>query len=194
MKLNATYTMPFRRRQEGKTNYEKRLAAVKSGIPRLCVRRTNKYITAQLIGFEPKGDKVLAQASSKQLESFGWVAEKNLPSAYLTGMLLAVKAKAAGQEKAILDIGFSTPIHGTRPFAVLKGAVDGGLNIKLDEKAFPKDDRISGKHIEELAKSLDEEAFKKKFSTYVKKGINVKELSKVFEEVKQKILKEGEKK
>ncbi|MDP6670941.1 MAG: 50S ribosomal protein L18, partial [archaeon] len=93
----------------------------------------------------------------------------------------------------ILDIGFNTPVHGSRVFAALKGAIDNGLDVKADEKALPSEDRVSGKHIEEYAKKLGEEEYKKKFSTYVKKGINVKELSKVFEAVKQKIAKEGEK-
>lgn len=193
MKSKVTYETPFRRRREGKTSYKKRLAAVKSGIPRMCVRRSNKYIIAQLIEFKPDGDKILVHATSKQLDDFGWNGEKNLPSAYLTGMLLAARAKKANVEKAILDIGFSTPVHGSRVFAALKGAIDNGLDVKADEKALPSEDRVSGKHIEEYAKKLGEEEFNKKFSKYVKKGINVKELSKVFESVKQKIAKEGEK-
>jgi large subunit ribosomal protein L18 len=193
MKSKATYETPFRRRREGKTSYKKRLAAVKSGVPRMCVRKSNRYIIAQLIEFNPTGDKILVHATSKQLDGFGWNGEKNLPSAYLTGMLLAARAKKANVEKAILDIGFNTPVHGSRVFAALKGAIDNGLDVKADEKALPSEDRISGKHIEEYAKKLGEEEYKKKFSTYIKKGIDVKALSKVFESVKQKIAKEGEK-
>ncbi len=193
MKLNATYTMPYRRRREGKTNYAKRLAMVKSGTPRLCIRKTNTQIIAQLIAFEPAGDKIIAQATSNQLKAFGWKEDKNLPSAYLTGYLIAAKGKKAGVEKAILDIGFSTPVHGSRMFAALKGAVEFGLDVKHDAKALPNKERASGKHIEDYAKTLGDEDYKKKFSKYTEKGINVKELTKLFEQVKEKISKEGEK-
>ena len=36
---------------------------------------------------------------------------------------------------------------GNRIFAVLKGAVDGGLEIPHSKEALPSEDRISGKHI-----------------------------------------------
>jgi large subunit ribosomal protein L18 len=133
MTTKSTYRAAFRRRQEGKTNYSRRLALVKSGLPRLCIRKSNRYITAQLIEFNAKGDNVLAQASSKQLEGLGWKAGKNLPSAYLTGMLLASNAKKANVGEAILDIGFNTPVHGSRAFAALKGALDNGLKVRFGE-------------------------------------------------------------
>ena len=191
MKDKSTYAMPFRRRRESKTSYKRRLALVKSGLLKLCVRKSNRYITAQLIEFKPVGDKVLEQASSKNLEKFGWLPSNNLPSAYLTGALLASKAKKAGFEKAILDIGFNTPVHGSRVFAVLKGAIENGLQVQHDSKALPNNERVNGKHIEDYAKALDEEQLKKKFSKYLEKGINVRELSKLFNEVKEKINKEG---
>ncbi len=193
MKAKSNYTVPFRRRREGKTNYSKRLGLVKSGIPRMCVRKSNRYIVVQLIEFHPQGDKILVHTSSKQLERFGWKADKNLPSAYLTGMLLGAKAKKAKIQEAILDIGFNTPVHGSRVFATLKGALDNGLKVRFEESALPGEERISGKHIEEFAKSLNEEQFNKKFSEYLKKKIDVRELTKLFNAVKEKIAKEGEK-
>ena len=192
MKPKTTSNMPFRRRREGKTNYGKRLALIKSGSPRLCVRKSNKYVSAQLIEFKHSGDHVLASASSRDLEEFGWKAGKNLPSAYLTGMLLAARAKKVGKNEAILDIGFSTPVHGSRVFAALKGALDNGLKVSFDESALPSMERASGKHIEDFAGKLSEDELKKRFSDYSKKGINVKELTKTFDEVKGKIAKEGE--
>ncbi|MAG21986.1 MAG: 50S ribosomal protein L18 [Candidatus Diapherotrites archaeon] len=191
MKATSTYEVPFRRRKEGKTNYKKRLASIKSGLPRMCVRKSNKHIVLQLIAFEPKGDKALVHVSSKHLEQFGWLSGKNLPSAYLTGMLLAAKAKKSNVNKAILDIGFNTPIHGSRIFSALKGAVDNGLDVKFEETALPSEERASGKHIEDYAKSLNDEELKKHFSKYIEKGINVKELTKLFNEVKEKIAKDS---
>ena len=141
MKSKATYETPFRRRREGKTSYKKRLAAVKSGVPRMCVRKSNRYIIAQLIEFNPTGDKILVHATSKQLDGFGWNGEKNLPSAYLTGMLLAARAKKANVEKAILDIGFNTPVHGSRVFAAL--AANGMLVLSVI--CINLTDKIGGK-------------------------------------------------
>jgi large subunit ribosomal protein L18 len=194
MKAKSTCLVPFRRRREGKTNYKKRVALVKSGLPRLCVRKSNRYVIVQLIEFRPAGDNVLASASSRELGAFGWLPGKNLPSAYLTGVLAASRAKKAGCGKAILDIGFNTPVHGSRVFAALGGAVDAGLEVKFEEKALPSEDRASGKHVEEFAKSLGKEQLEKRFSNYLKRGINVGELTKVFNEAKEKILREGEKK
>jgi len=194
MKATSTYVVPFRRRHEGKTNYKKRLGMVKSGLPKMTVRKSNRYISAQVIEFQPKGDKVIAQATSKQLEAFGWKAGKNLPSAYLTGMLLASRAKKAGIKEAILDIGFSTPVHGSRVFAALKGALDNGLKVKFGETALPNEERSSGKHIEAFAQDMKGDELKKIFSKYAEKGIDVKELTKLFNEIKEKIGKEGESK
>ena len=44
MAKGKRYSVKFRRRREGKTNYKKRLAFVKSDLPRLVVRRSNKYL------------------------------------------------------------------------------------------------------------------------------------------------------
>mgnify|MGYP001370434569 FL=1 len=40
MKIKTTFSMPFRRRREGKTNYAKRLAFIKGGQTRMVVRRS----------------------------------------------------------------------------------------------------------------------------------------------------------
>ena len=78
MTNKATYLVSFRRRREGKTNYKKRLALVKSGLPKLVVRKSNRYIVCQLIQFDPRGDKVLLHVNSKQLEKFGWKAPEHI--------------------------------------------------------------------------------------------------------------------
>jgi len=150
MAKDSTYKVGFRRRREGKTNYGKRLEFVKSNIPRLVARVSNKFVSVQVIRFERKGDAVIAEANSRDLEKFGWIAgKKNLPAAYLAGLLAGVRAKNSGTEKAVLDIGFRTPVHGSRCFAALKGAIDSGLKVPFDASALPSQERISGKHIEE---------------------------------------------
>lgn len=172
MKLSPTYRMPFKRRRLGKTNYRRRLRLLLSKKPRLVVRRSLKYIRAQIVEFDPKGDKTLVSASSQELKKFDWkFALDNLPSAYLTGLLIGKKALEKGIKEAILDIGLYSPTKGSRVFAVAKGAIDSGLNVPCSEEVFPSEERIKGLHIA---------SYQEKF----------KDLPKEFERVKQKILEE----
>ncbi len=185
----STFTTQFRRRRQGKTNYKKRRALLSSNLPRLVARKSNKYIVVQLVEFAPKGDKTLVHVNSKQLAALGWKAgKKNMPAAYLTGLLAAMKAKQRRIEKAVLDIGFSTPVHGSFWSAVLKGALDAGLQVNAGEEAMPSEERASGKHIERFAALLGEKPAER-FSTYAKQGVDAKQLSKLFNATKEKILK-----
>jgi large subunit ribosomal protein L18 len=90
MKRHTIYTIPYRRARLGKTNYRLRLKLLLSQKPRLVARLSSKNAMAQLITFEPAGDKVVATANSNQLAKLGWKGNKgNLSAAYLVGMLLA---------------------------------------------------------------------------------------------------------
>jgi len=145
--------MPFRRKREGKTNYKKRIAFLTSERPRLVIRKSLKSFIAQIIIYEPKGDKVLASACSAELKKFGWkFSGGNTPAAYLVGFLAGKKAKLAKIGDAIADVGLYQPIKGSKLYAVLKGAVDSGLNVPHDEASVPKIDRIKGKHIADYKK------------------------------------------
>lgn len=171
MGSKSTFRVAFRRRRQGKTNYRKRLALLKGGKPRLVARKSNRFITVQLVEFDSKGDRTRVHVNSRQLEKFGWsLGKKSVAAAYLTGLLAGVKAKAAGIGEAVLDIGFAKPVHKGWWAAVLKGAIEAGLKVKADEKALPGDGRASGKHIEEFSK---------------------KPVSKMFEKAKQGIMKSG---
>lgn len=191
MKKQTTYTLPFRRKVSGKTNYRSRMKLLLSGKPRLVARLSSKNAVAQLVETRPEGDKILVSASSKQLAKLGWKANTgNISAAYLVGLMLAKKASKAKIEEAVLDIGFQTSIHGSRLYALLKGLVDGGLDIPHSEEIFPSDDRVAGKHIAAHAKELkskDSEKYKKYFSAYLKGGINPEELDKHFEATKKKV-------
>ena len=66
--------MHFSRRRKGVTNYRKRLALLKSGLPRAVVRFTNAKVMVQITNFEGKGDRVLACASSSDLD-FGFISQ-----------------------------------------------------------------------------------------------------------------------
>ncbi len=143
-----TYRVPFRRRREGKTDYRKRLKLLMSHKPRVVVRRSNKYIRIQMVEADKQGDRTFVDISSAQLREYGYEGGgKNLPAAYLTGLLFGKKSKEAGFEEAILDIGLHTPVHGSRVFAALKGIVDAGLEVPHDPVVFPPDERIRGEHI-----------------------------------------------
>ncbi len=150
MKLSPTYRMPFKRRRLGKTDYQKRLRLLSSGKPRLVVRKSLKYITAQIIGFDKKGDKVLFGVTSKELKKFGWnLACDNLPAAYLTGLLVGKKALEKKINEVILDSGLYASTKGNRIYSLSKGAIDAGLKLPISEDILPSEDRIKGKHISE---------------------------------------------
>jgi large subunit ribosomal protein L18 len=144
----STYSAPFKRRKQGKTNYSKRLAMAKTNRPRIVVRKTNKYVYLQAIQFNRDGDTVLVQANSKELIIMGWKnAARNTPAAYLAGYLLGIRAKKQNVETGIFDIGFNSPVHGNVCFAALKGLLDAGMKIPFEEKALPKEDRLLGNHL-----------------------------------------------
>lgn len=138
----------YHRKREGKTNYKKRLRLLQSRKKRLVIRRTNKYVIAQIVEYKPSGDVVVVSSNSKALTKLNWKYScKNLPASYLTGLMLSKKAKDKKVLEAILDLGLQTPIKKSRIYAVLKGVVDGGISIPCSEDIFPGEERLSGKHI-----------------------------------------------
>jgi len=185
MAKNTTYEVKFRRRREGKTDYKKRLALVKSKKIRIVVRKTNKKIIAQAMKFDPKGDVAVACAESKDLKKFGWYGTNNTPSAYLVGYLLG---KKLGKKDAVLDIGRKHPSHGNVVFAALKGAVDAGVNAPFSAEAMPSEERLNGKVLDAYAVKLGDKA-KTVFSNYIKEGIQPGNINKAFEKAKTEISK-----
>lgn len=96
------------------------------GVPRLCVGRTLKHLYAQIIIAGPKGDQVLASASTleKSLKSSGAVA-RNVKSATILGEAIAQRALAAGVKHVAFDrSGFK--YHGCVK-ALAEAARAGGL-------------------------------------------------------------------
>ena len=118
MATGPRYSVAFRRRREGKTNYRRRKALVLSGLPRFVVRCTLKRVITQVIKAEIVGDKVLVSADSNELaRKYGWLGNRsNLPAAYLTGLLCGLKALSSGVKEAILDIGLQSPTKGSKIF------------------------------------------------------------------------------
>lgn len=139
----TTYSMKFRRRREGKTDYRKRLALVKSGMPRLVVRIRGKSAIAQVVRYNAAGDQVVVSASSADIKRYGFGGHGgNAEAAYLTGLLCGKRALKSGTKEAVLDIGLHTPVNGSNVFAALKGALDAGMQIPHDEKCFPPEERM----------------------------------------------------
>ena len=152
----------FRRKREGKTDFRARKNLLMSGKPRLVVRRTNKYMIAQIIKSDAAQDAVIIGVNSKKLVEMGWKGSfKNIPSAYLTGILLGKKSIDAGINEAVLDIGLHRSTKGSKIYAVLKGCIDAGLSVAHSGDILPSEDRISGKHINEKLASEVEKLKKK---------------------------------
>src|SRR3989441_2634721 len=184
------YSLPYRRRREGKTDYKLRRALVKSGKPRAVVRLSNQYVTVQITDATINGDIVRASASSKELPSLGWKGGLgNLPAAYLTGALAARRAIARGIKEAILDIGLKGATKGSKLFAALKGLADSGLLVPHSPERLPPMERIGGNHIAAYAKSLAGEhyLYKKRFSAYLNPGLKPEDLSGHFSEGRKKL-------
>ena len=156
---------PKKRKIERKTNYSTRMKLLKSDLPRVIVRKSNKYITVQYVISEEAKDKIILSVCSKDLIKSGFSNKftgslKSIPAAYLTGYLagkkILNKSDKSNDQKIILDIGLQRGIHGNRIFSALKGLVDAGVNIQHDKKAFPSEDRLNGKHLkEEVKKELE---------------------------------------
>lgn len=191
-------TVHYRRRREQKTDYHKRLRQLLSRKPRLVVRITSRKIIAQLISFDPKGDKILVGTDSSQLVKLGWnYSLKNIPAAYLTGLLLGKMALDQGHHEAVLDSGEKVLIPQNKVCAFLKGAVDSGLEIPYGgEEIFPGEEKLSGKHVQEYAEKLikeDRKKYEHKFSKYLKANAAPEKMALTFEKTKEKIISSSKK-
>ena len=191
MAKGASYRVKLRRRREGKTDYQARKAMVICSRPRLVTRPSIRNINAQIIVAKQKGDLTLVSASSRELvKKYGWKAPTgNTPAAYLTGMLVGLKAKAKGINEAILDLGLINPTKGSRVFAVLHGVIDTGVEIPHGEEKIVKE-RAKGDHIAFYAKSLsgEQEEYAAKFSQYTAKGLAPEKVAQHFSEVRLAII------
>jgi len=193
MAKGPSYSVPFRRRREGKTDYRLRKKLIISKIPRLVVRKTGRNIIAQLVRATVIGDMVIVSAHSHELRNkYGWLGSlNNLPAAYLTGLLCGLKAAAKGVKKAILDIGLHAPSKGAAAFAAMKGFVDAGIEVPYDESILPDESRICGEHIANYAEMLASQNYEKYlrvFSEYLSRNLPPQKLPEHFETIKEKIL------
>ena len=191
MAKGPSYRVAFRRRREGKTDYQQRRNLVLSGLPRMIIRGSLRSISVQMIKADVGGDKVIVSAHSNELaKKYGWQGGGgNLPAAYLTGLLCGYKAAASGVKEAVLDLGLHAPTKGSRVFATLKGALDAGIMIPHDEDKLPDEKRVQGLHVAEYAKQLSStpDSYQKRFAEQLSRGLRPEEITEHFSQVKQKI-------
>lgn len=141
-----------KRKKENKTDYGKRLKLLKSGVPRVVFRKTNKYVISQYIESKEARDKVLIGLNSKELLKYGWPKEaegslKSILASYLTGYLIGKKILKQGLKQPILDIGMIRALHKNKVYAFIKGLIDSGIKISCKKEAFPEESRIKGTHM-----------------------------------------------
>lgn len=178
------YKVAYKRRRQNLTNYAKRLALVKSGSPRMVVRKSRRAVCVQFITFDAKGDNVIACATSRDLSKYGFSGRRNSPSAYLTGMLAARLAAHKKVKEFVLDMGIATPSKGALAFAAVQGAVDAGLATNYEGKMIDQS-RIKGEHIAAYAKTAKPGT---QFCAYAKQNFKPAEITTHFNSAKQKIM------
>jgi large subunit ribosomal protein L5e len=183
---------------------------------RLVVRFSNKDVITQIVYAKINGDYVLSAAYSHELPKYGMpVGLSNYAAAYATGLLLArrvltklgladkykgntevngndynVEALADGPKPffALLDVGLKRTTTGSKIFAALKGATDGGLEVPHSETRFVGYDSegkklnadilrkyIFGGHVKEYMDKLkkdDPAKYEKQFAKYVANKVN----------------------
>lgn len=194
---------------------------------RLVVRFSNKNVTCQIVYATLTGDVVIASAYSKELPDYGLnVGLTNYSAAYCTGLLIARRVltqlgladaykgaeEATGEDYnveendegprpfyCLLDVGLKRTSTGSKVFAALKGALDGGLDIPHSEKRFVGYDPesknldtdtlkkyIFGGHVADYMTSMKEEEpeeYAKHFSLFIKEGIDADNLEALYKKV-----------
>ena len=134
---------------------------LKSNKPRLVIRKTNRYILAQIVESEIAQDKTIIKVSSKDLLQKGWPEEnkgslKSLPASYLTGFLIGslAKGKIKPSPEAIYSALKRAPYHMSRARYGLYLALDSLYWALVDSShaALMMTDKVapSPEHIPEM--------------------------------------------
>lgn len=181
----------MKRRREQKTDYVQRLALLKSRERRLVLRKGSNRMLMQIVEYSQNGDKTLVSANSLELTKLGWKGHAgNMPSAYLTGLLMGKKALQKGIKNAVVDVGVQYSHASGVLYAAVKGAKDAGMDIPVS--AMPDEERIKGAHIARYAVELRKSGkakYDRQFSAMLKKGVVPEDVPKNFEEAKASIMK-----
>jgi len=137
-----------RRRLECKTDYKLRFGLLKSTLPRIVIRRTNKYFIVHAVKSHEAQDTTILGITSKDLLNYGWDAKlagslKSIPAGYLTGYLIAKKLEKG---KYVIDLGMAINKQAGRNSSVVAGLIDGGLDISVGDKFLPEKNALSGEN------------------------------------------------
>ncbi|KAK9791578.1 hypothetical protein WJX73_000136 [Symbiochloris irregularis] len=197
---------------------------------RLVVRFTNKDVICQITNATVAGDVVIAQARSRELKRYGLeVGLTNYAAAYATGLLIARRVltkfeladtytgveEATGEDynveedgdkrpfRCLLDTGLKRTSTGSKVFAALKGATDGGLDIPHSDKRFVgynAEDKsldaevlkkyIYGGHVAAYMEELQEESpekYQTHFAAFIAAGLEADGLEDLYKSVHAKI-------
>ncbi|BDA49617.1 60S ribosomal protein L5 [Coccomyxa sp. Obi] len=198
---------------------------------RFVVRFTNKDVICQIAYATVAGDVIVASAYSHELANYGLtVGLTNYAATYATGLLLARRVLTkfgladtyVGQEEAtgedynveaadegprpftaLLDTGLKRTSTGSKVFAALKGALDGGLDIPHSDKRFvgySSEDKkldpevlrkhIMGGHVAEYMEEMQEEApekYQTHFSQWIAAEIEPEDIEELYKSVHEKI-------
>jgi len=194
---------------------------------RLVVRYSNKDITCQVVYASIAGDVVVAAAYAHELPEYGLkVGLTNYAAGYCVGLLLARRVltkfgladtykgveEADGEEYnvepvedgprpfyCLLDAGLKRTSTGSKVFACLKGALDGGLDIPHNEKrlvGYSKDDKkldaevlrnyIYGSHVAEYMSTMadeEPEKYQAHFAKFIEAGVEADDMEDLYKEV-----------
>ncbi|KAG7668551.1 hypothetical protein Ndes2526B_g03826 [Nannochloris sp. 'desiccata'] len=198
---------------------------------RFVVRFTNRDVVCQIAYATMAGDVIVAAAYAHELPRYGLKAGlTNYGAAYATGLLLARRVlQKFGLDKiyegntedvgedynvdaadegprpfmALLDTGLKRTSTGSKVFAALKGALDGGLDVPHNEKRFVGYDRdtkefdaetlrkyIYGGHVAEYMEEMmeeDPEKYQVHFAEYLKAGIEPEDMEDMYTAVHEAI-------
>lgn len=110
--------------QRRRLRVRNRLKKVANGRPRLCVNRSNKNISVQVI--DDAQGRTLCAASSLE-SALGVIGKNNKDAAAKIGAAIAERAKAAGIEEVVFDRG-GYLFHG-KVQALADAAREGGLKF-----------------------------------------------------------------
>tara|TARA_B100000315_G_C14581547_1_gene590747 strand:+ start:2478 stop:3095 length:618 start_codon:yes stop_codon:yes gene_type:complete len=189
--MKSTYVPIFRRRREHKTSYDKRKIVLQSKLPFLSIYISNKHILLQILQPKLKGDLTIYSVHSNELKKFGWKgANKNIPAAYLLGLLSGYNLIKLKVNKLIFNSNVNGFTMDTRSAAVLKGIKDSEMNILTGDISL-SDDRINAKHISSYAAYLlenDKSLYTKQFANVVKNGLKPEQYHDHFTKVKDNII------
>lgn len=200
---------------------------------RFIVRITNRTVITQVAYSTIEGDHIMAAAYSSELPKYGIkVGLTNYAACYATGLLCARriltklgladayegKEELDGEMYAVeeneegarpfrcfLDLGLGYATQGNRIFGVMKGAIDGGLDIPHCEEGkrlvgYEPSDKsldtevlqnyIFGRHIADYMADIEEEDpdfYNEKFSKYIAAGVNAENMEEMYVNAHEKI-------